>query len=180
MTIDLKKITVATALLTIGLVAGCKKSGLSSNSTGGGGSKLPSTDSVYNPADPSLAASIGFFANGWQPRTFITPNVVAGSPATAAPTDSLFIDLNRVLVKVPPYIFGINSNLWTGQTVTQPALMQYLSDLSPNVIRGPGGSISDVYFWNGTDANPAPSDAPSTLLNASGTPGAAGYWYGGN
>ncbi len=58
--------------------------------------------------------------------------------------------------------------------------MQYLTDLSPNIIRGPGGSISDVYFWNGTDANPAPADAPANLLNSAGASSAAGYWYGGN
>jgi len=179
MTTDLKKLMVFTPLLTILLLAGCKKSGLSSNIMGGG-SNSPSIDTVYDPVDPSVAASIGFFGNAWEPRTFIPPAVVAGSPATATPTDSLFIDLNKVLVKVPPYVFGINSNLWTGQTVTQPALMHYLSDLSPNVIRGPGGSISDVYFWNGTDANPAPTDAPATLLSAGGMPGAASYWYGGN
>ncbi len=67
-----------------------------------------------------------------------------------------------------------------GQMVTQPALMQYLKDLSPHIIRAPAGSVSDVYFWNGTDANPAPSDAPANLLDASGNSSAANYWYGGN
>jgi len=65
-----------------------------------------------------------------------------------------------------------------GQIATQPSLIGYLKDLSPRIIRGPGGSTSDIYFWNDTTA--APSDAPANLLNSSGASSAAGYWYGGN
>jgi hypothetical protein len=161
---------------------GCKKSGVSSNNNGGGGGNPPpAVDSVYNPTDPSVAASIGFFGNGWKPKTFTAPDIIAGIVPTSTPTDSLTINVNKVLVKVSPYVYGNNSNLWSGQTVNQPALMQYLTDLSPNIIRGPGGSISDVYFWNGTDANPDPSDVPANLLNADGTStGTNWWWYGGN
>lgn len=169
------------AIFFILLNLGCKKSVTTSNSGGGGGNTNPEkVDSTYNPVDPSLSATIGFFGSAWGARTFVVPSTQVVTPSSGSVTDSLTIDVNKVLVKVPPYVFGANSNLWTGQTVNQPALMQYLTDLSPNIIRGPGGSISDVYFWNGTDANPAPSDAPDSLLDASGTSSASGYWYGGN
>lgn len=162
-------------------VIACKKNPVSpSPSVDSGGTYPEKTDSVYSPVDPSIAATIGFFGDAWKARTFTVPEVQDGQVASGNATDSLTIDVNKVLVKVPPYVFGANSNLWSKEMNKQPALVQYLTDLSPNIIRGPGGSISDVYFWNGTDANPAPSDAPANLLNAPGTSSTAGYWYGGN
>jgi hypothetical protein len=145
--------------------------------TGGGGGNS-SADSVYAPVDPANPATIGFFGDSWTAKSFSVPAVTTGSVAAGTPTDSLSIDLNKVLVKVPPYVYGNNSNLWMDQIPTQPALMGYIKDLSPRIIRGPGGSISDIYFWNDTTA--APADAPATLQNANGVPAAAGYWFGGN
>jgi len=139
------------------------------------------TDSIYNPVDPAVPVTIGFFQDGWIGRTFTKPaGDVAGTPSTANASDSLTIDVNKVLVKISPYLFGNNSNLWSGQMVTQPVLMQYIKDLSPNIIRAPAGSVSDIYFWNGTDAHPRPDDTPDDLVNADGTSSSIGAWYGGN
>ncbi|MEO7119785.1 MAG: alpha-L-arabinofuranosidase [Ginsengibacter sp.] len=158
----------------------CKKTLTGAGGGGGNNGGTNPVDSTYNPTDPSVSPTIGFFGNAWKSRTFTDPATQVGTVASGSATDSLIIDVNKVLVKVSPYVFGANSNLWSGTMVNQPALMQYLTDLSSNIIRGPAGSISDIYFWNGTDANPAPSDAPANLLNASGTSGVASYWYGGN
>lgn len=163
-------------LILCGFLA-CKKSGSTPEQPGNPGQV---TDSIYNPVDPPVASTIGFFGDAWKARSYTLSAVQAGVVTTGSATDSLTINVNKVLVKVPPYVFGANSNLWSGEMNKQPALVQYLSDLSPNIIRGPGGSISDIYFWNGTDASPAPPDAPANLLNAAGVSGPAGYWYGGN
>jgi hypothetical protein len=77
-------------------------------------------------------------------------------------------------------MFGNNSNLWMQQIVTYPNLIQYIADLSPNIIRAPAGSVSDVYFWDGTAANPAPADVPDSIYTNGGTLGPTGPWYGGN
>jgi alpha-L-arabinofuranosidase len=59
------------------------------------------------------------------------------------------------------------------------SLLQYITDLKPKIIRFPGGSISDVFFWNAQkDAKPA--EAPATLVDANGVSSSAGYWYGKN
>src|SRR3984957_11616050 len=108
------------------------------------------------------------------------PGDTGVAPTTLAVTDSLTINLENVVVKTPPYLFGNNSNLWMGQIVTQANLMQYIKDLSPNIIRAPAGSVSDTYFWNGTAASRAPADAPDSILNSSGVSGPLGAWYGGN
>ncbi|HEY5465341.1 MAG TPA: alpha-L-arabinofuranosidase [Hanamia sp.] len=179
-TVKEQKILILILFSLFSLVA-CKKNSSTPDQGGNNGNtNPPKVDSTYNPTDPPVPATVGFFESAWMPRTFTAPDIQQGVASTQNVTDSLTIDVNKVLVKVPPYVFGNNSNLWSGQMVNQPALMQYLKDLSPNIIRGPGGSISDVYFWNGTDANPAPADAPANLLDATGASSAAGYWYGGN
>jgi hypothetical protein len=159
--------------------AACKKK-TTAPAGGSGGATNPTTDSIYNPTDPGPAATIGFFGNAWAPKTLSIPadNTVAGSNLAA--TDSLTINVNDVLVKAPVYVFGNNTNTYMGQMVTQPTLIQYLTDLSPNILRGPGGSLSDAYFWNGTASNPAPADAPDSILNSSGVAGPLSAWYGGN
>jgi hypothetical protein len=166
------------------LPAACKKeSANTGGGNGGGGGNNPppvTTDSVYNPVDPSVAATIGFFQSGWTGKTFTAPATVPGTIPSGSVSDSLTINVNKVLTKVSPYVFGNNSNLWSGQMVTQASLVQYLKDLTPGIIRAPAGSVSDIYFFNGTDANPAPTDAPANLLNATGASSAASYWYGGN
>ena len=172
------KIKLALAIALLLTAAACKKSVSPTKNT------TPAypiiTDSAYAPVDPSLPATIGFFGASWAPRTFSAP---ADSPATNTTTlpatDSLTIDVNHVLVKTPPLVFGNNSNLWTGQMVTQPNLMQYLTDLSPNIIRAPAGSVSDVYFFDGVDTAQKPADAPDSVYT-SGTLGPIGSWYGGN
>ena len=170
--------TVCIAALLLPGVVGCKKSPSSSSGSGSGSTTTSTTDSVYAPVDPSTPSSIGFFGNAWQAKTFAVPGTVSASPPSGAATDTLTINVNNVLVKVPTYVYGNNSNLWMGQIVTQPTLLGYIKDLSPNIVRGPGGSTSDIYFWNDTSASPA--DAPDTLLSASGANAAAGYWFGGN
>jgi hypothetical protein len=164
------------ALLAAG--TGCKKN----TTTGGGGNtgavSKPTTDSVYAPVDPANPATIGFFANDWTTRTFTVPGTSTGTVPSGAATDSLSIDVNNVLVKIPPYVFGNNANTWMGQIVTQQSLLGYINDLSPRIIRAPGGSISDVYFWNDTTA--APADAPAYLPDAGGNPDTVAYWFGGN
>ncbi len=156
----------------------CKKS----TATPGGGVNPPpgGTDSTYTPVDPETPATMGFFGNSWKAKNFTIPEAVDGTPSTASPTDSIIINVNKVLQKVVPYVYGNNSNLWMEQIVTQPSLMQYIKDLSPNIIRAPAGSVSDIYFWNGTDANPAPADVPSNLVNADGSTSKLSPWYGGN
>ena len=159
--------------------ASCKKKEILGNANP---PVVNTADSVYSPIDPAVAATIGFFinGNGWLARTFIAPLTILGTVTTLAATDYLTVNLNNVITKVPRYVYGNNSNLWMGQVVTQPALMQYIKDLSPNIIRAPAGSLSDVYFWNGTDVNPRPADAPASLLDASGNATSIGSWYGGN
>jgi len=140
-------------------------------------------DTNYNPVDPAVAASVGFFLDDWQPKTFVAPTDAAATATTTALTDTINIDLNKVITKLSKYVFGNNVDSWMGQMVdgtkANPKLMGYLSDLNPNVLRFPGGSISDIYFWN-APLNSPPADVATTIYNSgqSQTMTASSYWYG--
>ena len=116
----------------------------------------------------------GFFLNSWQPKFITNPayndvQQVAG-PATVAIT----VDLNDTITKIPEYLFGDNANLWTGCMSDNKDLMKHIADRKIGVLRGPGGSISDVFFWN-RNVDQRPADIPATLMGSTET----GWpWYG--
>ncbi len=138
----------------------------------------PDTVVVVAPVDPVLAPTIGFFLDDWQPKTFATPSFSAGSiPANTSAT--VTIETASVITKIPKSIAGNNSNLWMGQIVTEPILVNHIKQLQPHILRFPGGSISDIFFWS-AQKNMPPPDAPAQLVKADGSKETAGYWFGKN
>lgn len=152
----------------------CKK-----DNSGGGGTNPPPVDTFVTPVDPPLANTIGFFLDDWMPKTFTAPSFEEKPIPTETPTSFVTINVADVVTKVPGSIFGQNANIWMSQMVTEAPLMTHLTNLKPNIIRFPGGSISDIFFWNALP-NQKPADAPAELLNANGVSSPAGYWYGKN
>ena len=142
---------------------------------------LPPTDTTtINPqVDPALAPTIGFFIDDWEPKNFIAPSSYTDAPLPTGAMFSVTVDRSNVITKIPRSIAGNNANIWMSQMVTEPLLMDHLTTLHPHIIRFPGGSLSDVYFWNAPVNNP-PADAPATLVLANGSSVAAGYWFGTN
>jgi hypothetical protein len=156
----------------------CKKNSIDNGGTpsGGGG-----TGGDGNPpVDPPIAKTIGFFLNQWAEKNFTTPTVYddVTKPASDA---SVFvsIDASNILTKVPSSIFAQNANVWMSQIVTEPVLMNHITNLHPGIVRFPGGSLSDVYFWNAAPST-RPADVPDSLLDANGNKIATTYWYGKN
>ncbi|HLR36528.1 MAG TPA: hypothetical protein VK084_00670 [Chitinophagaceae bacterium] len=136
-------------------------------------------DTTYDPTYPDRAATIGFFLNNWQAKEFVLPSNVKPYEGTSGDADvTVTVNMNDVVTKVSKYVYGNNSNTWMGQMVDQPKLLQYIKDLSPHIIRAPGGSISDIYFWNELSA--PPSDAPAQLLDGDGNEVPGDYWFGKN
>lgn len=173
--------TSMAALVALTLLQSCKKDG--NANTNGNGKNNGGTDDggsavITPPNNPDIAATQGFFLDGWQAKTFSSPisSKTVAKPAAGAVVAT--VDLSQVITKVSKNLFGNNTNPFMGQYVDQPVLMQQLTDLSPNILRFPGGSLSDIYFWNGS--NKAPDDAPAQLLNNTGASSAAGYWFGNN
>lgn len=164
-------------LITVVVSFSCKKSG----GDNGGGVVPPVTPPVVivPQTDPALANTIGFFIDDWEPKTFVPPASFNNVTIPTAATYVVNVDYSKVVTKIPRSLFGNNINTWMTQVVTEPALMDHLGRLRPHIIRFPGGSISDIFFWNASPGQP-PTDAPTALLNASGTAISPGFWFGKN
>lgn len=135
------------------------------------------TDTVVIPGvDPLVANTIGFFLDDWQPRTFTAPSYDEGSiPATA--TNTVTIDATSIITKIPLSEFGHNAVWWMGPVAGDARFITPVTNLHPHIIRFPGGSSSDAYFWN-ADQGVNPPGAPTMFTKDDGTKVTAGYNYG--
>lgn len=116
----------------------------------------------------------GFFLADWQPRTTTSPDYNDVPPVSDPVTVAITVDFSDTLTKIPQYLFGDNANLWTGTMSDNPTLMKNMTNRDMGVLRGPGGSISDVFFWN-RNVDQRPDDIPSTLVGSTATDWP---WYG--
>lgn len=156
------------------LIACMKKSNPGDGSGGGngGGGNQP-------PVDPPIENTIGFFLDSWSPKTFTAPSYTDVELPAATISSFVTIDASSVITKVSPSLFAHNSNIWMTSIITEPVLMNHIRNLKPNVLRYPGGSLSDVFFWNAPQGQ-KPADAPDSLLDAAGNQIKPGYWFGMN
>jgi len=158
------------------LLQACKKDNNSNNK--GSGSNTDTTTTITSPTEPAIANTQGFFLDNWQAKTWATPSSVTVTKPSNSGAITITVDLSKEITKVSNYIYGNNTNPFMGQIATDATLMANITTLSPNILRFPGGSLSDIYFWN--QSAQAPADAPAQLLDDNGNAAAAGYWYGNN
>lgn len=154
-------------------LAACKKS---SNPVTPVTTDTTTTTTLTPQKDPAIAKSVGFFLDDWVAKTFTAPLYATATPPSGSASVTVHIDYSTVITKVPKYLFGNNTNPYMGQLVTEPTLINNIKNLSPNVLRFPGGNISSVYFWNGV----IPADVPANLYDSNGNAVAASYWLGNN
>lgn len=135
------------------------------------------TTTTIKPAiDPALAATIGFFLDNWQPKTYTAPAFAEGAiPSTSLNT--VTIDASDIITKIPVQIFGHNANTWMGTFVDQPGLITDITNLNPHVIRWPAGSGSNGYFWN-LKPGDKPEGAPDKYMDKDGNLIDAWFGYG--
>jgi hypothetical protein len=89
-------------------------------------------------------------------------------------TVTVTIDAGDTLGPVSKYNYGNNANLWMSQMVDQNALLDNITLLAPNIIRFPGGNITNVFFWDATSNQP-PGDVPDSLFDGDGNKVAASW-----
>ena len=155
----------------------CKKSG--TNLPAPNPPTTVDTTTVNPQVDPLLANTIGFFMDDWEPKNFTIPTTTEIGNPPSATSYTVTVDRSNVVTKIPRSFAGNNSNIWMTQMVTESSLLDHITTLHPHIVRFPGGSISDIFFWN-AQPNIPPADAPAQLVNANGTPSPAGYWFGKN
>jgi hypothetical protein len=121
-----------------------------------------------------------FFPDDAQQKTAQIPAFTETPATEKQATITVKVDVNKVITPVSKYIYGTNGNIYMTQVVDQPDLVKSLQQLSPNIIRYPGGSISGLYFFN-AQKNQPPPDAPAKILDGNtGADVTANYWYGHN
>jgi len=138
---------------------------------------IPETPILKPQIDPAVANTVGFFLDNWSPKNFTSPTSYTETTVPTATSTTVTIDYANVITKIPSTIYGNNANLWSGKMITDTRLTTDITKLKTNIIRFPGGSISDTYFWN---ASSNPSTVPATLLKADGTSEASNFWFGKN
>jgi hypothetical protein len=137
---------------------------------------LPGDTIIVPGVDPSVANTIGFFLDDWQPKTFIAPAYVDAAIAPSA-TNTVLVDATSIITKIPLSEFGQNAVWWMGPVANEPKFIDPITKLHPHIIRFPGGSTSDVYFWNAQQGvNPA--DAPAMITDEFGVKKDPSYIYG--
>jgi hypothetical protein len=98
------------------------------------------------------------FLVDFKPDTAVIPlSIDAQKPAE--PLTVLVKIKGDTLGKVSDYVFGNAIAAWAGAH-NDPTLIQNIKLLSPTLIRFPGGSWSNGYFWNGL-----PSDLPDSIYD---------------
>ncbi len=88
---------------------------------------------------------------------------------TEAPTVTVNITPDT-LGEISRYVFGNAIAAWMGNNTDNPVFVKNTQDLSPTLIRFPGGSWSDIFFWSGP-----PSDIPDSVYD--GTTGKKTKFY---
>ena len=150
------KITGAIVLASLVILQSCKKDSPPNHpvvtvpTTPGTGIGTGPGGSIVAGTDPALASTQGFFLDSWSAATFTLPGTTQSATKPSADgAVSVTVDLSQITTKTSNKIFGNNTNPYMGQYVTEPVLMANITSLSPKILRAPGGSLSDIYFWNG-------------------------------
>ncbi len=168
------KILMMCLLGALGILYSCKKA----PEGNGNGNTQPPPVTIIPPHENPTAASIGFFLDDWAAKNFVKPDYTTSAKPSVTPV-TVTMDASDITTRVSKWLFGNNSNPYMTQMVTEPVLINHITNLAPHVIRFPGGNISSVYFWNSPKNNP-PADAANTLFDSNGNPVPASYWYGKN
>lgn len=104
----------------------------------------------------------GFFLDSWQPKTCVSPVYVDTPQPEGTATVVVAVDFNNKIAKVGKYVYGNNGVPWAGKMNTDATLMKNISNLSPNILRWPGGNLSNEYFWDAVEGK-GPTDIPASM-----------------
>jgi len=100
------------------------------------------------------------FLNDFEPKYANVPPSVDSVKTKQTPTVVVTVNGTDDLGKISKYLFGNAVAVWVNQDVNNPTLLPYLQKLAPTLIRYPGGSWSDGFFWNKD-----PGDLPATVYD---------------
>ncbi len=107
---------------------------------------------VQPPGDPVIetpneVADLPFGA--WVSKSVVLPpDYDEVAQTLGLKTADISVNFSKRITKVSKYVYGNNANCYTGWMQNDAALMHNIDQLKMGLMRIPGGSLSDVYFWN--------------------------------
>ncbi len=119
-----------------------------------------------------------FFLDDFKAKNAVLPAYIDYKHIQEEATATAIIYFNDTLAKVSKYIYGNNCNTYMTQMITEPILIKYIKDLSPNVIRYPGGNLSNLFFWD-AEYGELPDDVPDSITWTQ-KDFKADFWFGMN
>ncbi len=102
--------------------------------------------------------SVNCFLYDYEPKTAVIPNSVNAEKPSEKPSVKITLT-GDTIGKISKYVFGNAIAAWAGAH-NNPTLIEGVSLLAPTLIRFPGGSWSNGYFFNGV-----PSDVPDSIYD---------------
>lgn len=102
----------------------------------------------------------GFYLDSWVPKSIEVAAFDSAAPVTLPATVTITVDAANVITRVSPYIYGHNAAAWGGKLDLNTLAVNTIRNLNPHVIRWPGGSMSNEYFWKATSKATSPQDVP--------------------
>jgi hypothetical protein len=116
-----------------------------------------------------FAQNTNCFLEDFAPKTANIPISRLTTKTTDAPTVIVTLSTDT-LGKISRYIFGNAIASWIGNITSSALFVDNVQALNPSLIRYPGGSWGDIFFWNGN-----PTDLPDSIYN--GTTGKKEKFY---
>ncbi len=101
---------------------------------------------------------VNCFLKDFEPKSATIPPFEEVEKTTETATVIITINTADTLGKISKYIFGNALAAWLGNDVNNPVLLGHLQKLAPTLIRYPGGSWADIFFWSEN-----PGDLPNFI-----------------
>lgn len=116
-----------------------------------------------------FAQSQNCFLEDFAPKNATIPISVTANKTVDATTVTVTLSADT-LGKISKYVFGNAIAVWMGNNTDNAKFLKNVQTLNPSLIRFPGGSWSNIFFWNGK-----PADVPENAYN--GTTGKKEKFY---
>ena len=91
------------------------------------------------------------FLEDFAPKNATIPISAIANKTPDAPTVTVTLSADT-LGKISKYVFGNALAVWMGNNTGSTTFIKNVQALNPSLIRFPGGSWSNIFFWNGTPA----------------------------
>jgi hypothetical protein len=109
-----------------------------------------------------FAQNTNCFLEDFAPKTATIPISVVANKIENAPNVTVTLSADT-LGQISKYVFGNATAVWIGNVTGEAKFVKNTQLLNPSLIRFPGGSWSNIFFWDG-----APSDVPDSAYDSSG------------